>query len=804
MDQESNSKSSSRGSWRDRLGITDDGTSKSEAGSSSAAAPSTKPAPVGGPKVVAKPAPMAPRPGAAAKAPVRAAPATADQATSPAKPKPEAERPQAAAGQKDDAFAERLRQHRAAAEEAVKKRSASPGLEKFSFAKKEVETARAESAPSSKPVSPNRPAPANKAAAPAARPAAPVRTAVSSPAQTGSAAQRPAVPQQRPVQLQPVRAPGVAAAPRPAQYGAPQSSHGQPSHGQPSHAQPSHGQPSHGQPPYRQPQQPSPAYRPAGPGYAAPSGPRQQPPQGYAPQGADPYGRGGYPAPRPPAPQAPQAPLAAPGQGQRFAPPASEFDLFEDNGYRPAAPLGRAAPLPARNEPLRPEFDEPFDDRREYGGRTANDYSQAYREYDDDDYEEDEPRRWGGLVMVVLALVTIGAIAAGLIYWYTQQKTSTTAGTGQVPVVSAPANPAKAQPDGDTNQSASAPAQGKKLIYDRILGSGTTSEPERIVPRQETPQAPDSNTGDDNLLPLPLPPPPQIQGSLTPGNTGPDPAQQTASAARDNLEYQGAAGSEPAASAVSTPQPTPQVDQGSINRPPVPRRKPRNLVASVQQAPTTQFQPVLQPAPAPAPALTAEQQLNAPIDLQQQAAIINPQTQAPANNQFAAPAPQLPQTRTVARDDDPLSGLRAPLNSPGQSAQQAPQALQQQRTAVVTPQPFAAPAPQQPVTSQSLQSFSPPPASQNQVASPPVGSGYVVQLAAYRSEQEALGQYQQLRSRHGNIIGDLPPSVQQTNLGASGTFYRLGMGPMASKQAATELCNKLISAGERDCLVRRR
>jgi len=793
MDQESNSKSGSRGSWRDRLGITDDGSSKSEAASSSsAAAPSTKTASVGGPKVVAKPAPMAPRPGAAAKAPVRAAPAAAEQANSAAKPKPEAERPQAAASPKDDAFAERLRQHRAAAEEAVKKRSASPGLEKFSFAKKEVETARAESVPANRPVSPNRTAPVNKPAAPAARPAAPVRTAVSSPSPAGSVAQRPPAPQQRPVQLQPVRAPGIAAGPRPAQYGTPQ---------------PPHGQPSHGQPPYRQPQQPSPAYRPAGPGYAAPPppGPRQQPPQGYAPQGADPYGRGGYPAPRPPAPQPPQI---APGQGQRFAPPASEFDLFEDNGYRPAAPLGRAAPLPARNEPLRPEFDEPFDDRREYGGRTANDYSQAYREYDDDDYEEDEPRRWGGLVMVVLALVTIGAIAAGLIYWYTQQKTSTTAGTGQVPVISAPDNPVKAQPDGDTNQPASAPAQGKKLIYDRILGSGTTSEPERIVPRQETPQAPDSNSGDDSLLPLPLPPPPQIQGSLTPGNTGPDPAQQTASAARDNLEYQGAAGSEPAASAVlppqPTPQPTPQVDQGSINQPPLPRRKPRNLVASVQQAPATQFQPVLQPAPAPAPALTAEQQLNAPIDLQQQAAIINPQTQAPANNQFAAPAPQLPQTRTVARDDDPLSGLRAPLNSPGQSAQQAPQALQQQRTAVVAPQPFPAPAPQQPVTSQSLQSFSPPPASQNQVASPPVGSGYVVQLAAYRSEQEALGQYQQLRSRHGNIIGDLPPSVQQTNLGASGTFYRLGMGPMASKSAATELCNKLISAGERDCLVRRR
>lgn len=80
----------------------------------------------------------------------------------------------------------------------------------------------------------------------------------------------------------------------------------------------------------------------------------------------------------------------------------------------------------------------------------------------------------------------------------------------------------------------------------------------------------------------------------------------------------------------------------------------------------------------------------------------------------------------------------------------------------------------------------------------------MIQLAAYRSEQEAMAQYQQLKSRHGNLLGNLPPSVQQTNLGASGTFYRLGMGPMSSKQAATDLCNKLIAAGERDCLVRRR
>lgn len=781
MDQESNSKPGNRGSWRDRLGITDDGSSKQEAPSAQAPAQT---AARNDAKVVAKPAPMAPRPGSAAKAPVRSKPAPAQGAAGAENPKPASERPQATGGAKDDAFAERLRQHRAAAEEAVKKRSPSPGLDKFSFAKKEVENARAESAPAPKQVvKPSRPA------------AAPAKPVLSSPAPApvpaASAPQRPVAPAPRSNQLQPVRAPGVGGPPpRPGQFAPPQSPYRQPPYGQP---------PQH---PHAQPQQPPSSYRPAGPGYSQqPPAPRPQPPQGYQPQGADPYGRGGYAAPRPPVPH------NAPGQGQRFAPPAGEHDLFEDNGYRPAAPLGRVAP--GRNEPLRPDFDDPFDDQREYGGRTANDYSQAYREYDDEEYEEDEPRRWGGLIAVVLALLAIGAIAAGLIYWYTQQKTPSSGATTEVPVINAPETPVKAQPDANANPPATAPAQGKKLIYDRILGTGNTSEPERIVPREETPQAPANNSGEGNLLPLPLPPPPQTQGSLTPGETGPDPAQQTASTARENQEDQGAAGgNEPAASAVLAPVPAPAqtalappVQRGSIVQPPIPRSKPRNLVASVQQAPATQFRPVLQPAPAPS------QQLNAPLDLQQQAAIVTPQVQAPFNTQIPAPAPApaVPQTRSASRDDDPLSGLRAPLNAPSQPAQQVqqvPQTFQQQ--AVVAPQPLPTPAPQQPITQQSLQSFSPPPVNQNQAASAPAGSGYVVQLAAYRSEQEALGQFQQLRSRHSNIIGNLPPAVQQTNLGASGTFYRLGMGPMSSKQAATELCNKLIAAGERDCLVRRR
>ncbi len=793
MDQESNSKPGSRGSWRDRLGISDDSKVKPEAAAKPVETPA-KPVDGGQPKVVSKPAPMAPRPGAAAKAPLRVNTAPTEDTAAQEKPKTASERPQAqvASGAKDDAFAERLRQHRAAAEEAVKKRSVSSNLDKFSFAKKEVENARAESTPAKQPAA--RPALATvaKPAAPPAparspapvRPPAPLATPISQPS---------TAPIRRQPPLQPVRPPGAGGIPAPAPRQNPYT------------PQPS----PHGQPPFGQPQQPPPAYRPQA-RYSPPPGPRPQPYQGYAPQGADPYGRGGYNAPRPPMPQ------PAPGHGHRFAPPSGEQDLFEDNGYRPAAPLGRPTAAPARSEPLRPDFDDPYDDNREYGGRTANEYSQAYREYDDEDYEEEEPRGWGGLIMVILALLTIGAIAAGLIYWYMQQKTPVGgASTGEVPVISAPEKPVKAEPESTVNPPASAPAQGKKLIYDRILGNGSANEPERIVPREETPQAPAAeSSGDSDFLPLPLPPPPQTQGSLTPENAGPDPAQRSARAAAQEIETQEAAGSEPAASAVlppppasfaqPDPQPFQQADQsGSITQPPIPPRKPRNLVASVQRAPATQFRPVLQPTPAPG----ATQQLNAPIDLQQQAAIVNPQVQAPVSNRIPPPAPEptVTQNRGASRDDDPLSGLRAPLNSGGQPArQQVPEAFQQQRSAAVTPAPLPIPQTQQPITSQSLQSFSPPPASQNQPAPSTTGSGYVVQLAAYRSEQEALGQYQQLRSRHRNIIGDLPPAVQQTNLGASGTFYRLGMGPMQSKRAATEMCNKLIAAGERDCLVRRR
>lgn len=84
------------------------------------------------------------------------------------------------------------------------------------------------------------------------------------------------------------------------------------------------------------------------------------------------------------------------------------------------------------------------------------------------------------------------------------------------------------------------------------------------------------------------------------------------------------------------------------------------------------------------------------------------------------------------------------------------------------------------------------------------GGGYLVQLAAYRSREDALRAYQRLQARHGGLLGGMSPRIERKDLGAAGTFYRLAVGPLPTRAEARRLCNALIARGEKDCLVRRR
>ena len=82
------------------------------------------------------------------------------------------------------------------------------------------------------------------------------------------------------------------------------------------------------------------------------------------------------------------------------------------------------------------------------------------------------------------------------------------------------------------------------------------------------------------------------------------------------------------------------------------------------------------------------------------------------------------------------------------------------------------------------------------------GTVFIVQLASFRSEDEAAGEFRRLQSQHPQLVGTLQQRIQRFELGASGTFYRLGVGPLSTKDQAHGLCKSLIAAGEKDCWVR--
>lgn len=530
---------------------------------------------------------------------------------------------------------------------------------------------------------------------------------------------------------------------------------------------------------------------------------------------------------------------------------------------------------------------------------SAADYSAAYREFEDE-FEQEEPRRGAGPMLVLLSLLAMAVIFGGVMYWYLQLQGSPAPEAAELPVIAAPEEAAKADPEPVQQPQAAVQPPRRKQIYDRILGQETL-EPERIVPTEEEPrlrqiqqpqtqQPPRASDQSESPgaarpqqstepLPLPLPPPPGAGGTgeqgdlLVPGmaNTvaasrSPEPARlalpepaaaparasdptdrQTSrqasiqpqagesvlpshQAAQQAESRDAEAASQPSypaptaslpypvplsplaypevaeerptqdqtiepeqATAVVLSDPEPEPEGAQASDVPLPRTKPEppaGVRAATAPAPQTQPQPQPQPQRSVAPQTSGSGPMQitptvlAPerATAAQQRQALQPQPAQQATSESPAPS------RFIGREHDPLDGHRSSFSG----------------TPTIASEPVARQlaSPQQPT----------PPTARQQVAavapeaaprqSEAVG-GYVVQLASFRTESEALGEYQRLVQRYPALIGGLKSRVQQASLGQSGTFYRLGVGPVADRNAATKLCNDLIQAGEKDCLVRR-
>ncbi|MSO53851.1 MAG: SPOR domain-containing protein [Rhodospirillales bacterium] len=69
-----------------------------------------------------------------------------------------------------------------------------------------------------------------------------------------------------------------------------------------------------------------------------------------------------------------------------------------------------------------------------------------------------------------------------------------------------------------------------------------------------------------------------------------------------------------------------------------------------------------------------------------------------------------------------------------------------------------------------------------------------IHLASYKSQQAADRGWAQIRRAHAALLGELKHEVSRINLGAGkGVFFRLRAGPLATQEAASELCQKLKS-----------
>lgn len=84
------------------------------------------------------------------------------------------------------------------------------------------------------------------------------------------------------------------------------------------------------------------------------------------------------------------------------------------------------------------------------------------------------------------------------------------------------------------------------------------------------------------------------------------------------------------------------------------------------------------------------------------------------------------------------------------------------------------------------------------------GGDFVVQISARRTQPDALAAFSGLQSRYGDVLTGYRPLIQRADLGTKGIFYRLRVGPMASKESALAVCNKLKSKGLKGCFATRR
>ena len=81
-----------------------------------------------------------------------------------------------------------------------------------------------------------------------------------------------------------------------------------------------------------------------------------------------------------------------------------------------------------------------------------------------------------------------------------------------------------------------------------------------------------------------------------------------------------------------------------------------------------------------------------------------------------------------------------------------------------------------------------PEAEQRRAAGSAHASGMRLQLGAMRSESEARGQWEQIKRKNPDLLGQLSGTAIRADLGDKGTYYRIQTGPVTDPASADRIC----------------
>mgnify|MGYP000312464626 CR=1 FL=1 len=162
-----------------------------------------------------------------------------------------------------------------------------------------------------------------------------------------------------------------------------------------------------------------------------------------------------------------------------------------------------------------------------------------------------------------------------------------------------------------------------------------------------------------------------------------------------------------------------------------------------------------------------------------------------------APPPQAP---TLSTAEETKTPALAPIKAKRESEPKAEKLTPPVKTLKPAPKPVTKPAPK-PEPKQAT-AAKPAPKPETSASAPiPSGRTYLVQLAAARSPQGARSEWERLRKKHLDLLGDLGLKVTKADLGArKGVYYRLRAGPLADEKAARQLCQQLTKR-QVGCLI---